>query len=60
MALINGNMDENYFRSIIKNMNYIYDDLFNKEDIELIEKNTFFDADEDDLPNELVSFGLKK
>ena len=60
MALINGNMDENYFRGIIKNIGYIYDDLFDKKDIELIEKNTFFDAEEDDFPEELTSSGLKK
>ena len=60
MALLNGNMDENYFRSIIKNIGYIYNDLFDQEDIELIEQNTFFDADEDDFPNELTSQGLTK
>jgi hypothetical protein len=60
MALINGNMDENYFRSIVKNISYIYDDLFTPEDIALIEKNTFFDNDEDDMPEELTSQGLKQ
>ena len=57
MALVNGNMDENYYKSIIKNIGYVYDDLFSKSDIKMIIDNTFFDENEDDIVTHLTEMG---
>ena len=57
---VNGNMDLNYFKAIVKNISYIYEDLFSKDDIAMIEENTFFEFEEDDEIDDLVTKGLKK
>jgi len=57
--IINGNMSEEYFRSIVKSISYVYDDLFSKDDIEMITKNTFFSEDDEEV-EELTTVGLKK
>ena len=60
MTLVNGNMEDNYYKSIIKNIGYVYDDLFSKNDVKMIIDNTFFDADEDDIVTHLTEMGHKK
>jgi hypothetical protein len=57
MALVNGNMDENYYKEIIKNIGYIYNDLFDKDDVKMITDTTFFDPDDDDIVDELTNMG---
>jgi hypothetical protein len=59
MVLVNGNMDETYYKGIIKNIGYIYDDLFNKDDVKMIINNTFYNAEEDDEVVHLTTLGHK-
>jgi hypothetical protein len=60
MPLVNGNMDENYYKHIIKSIGYVYEDLFSSADIDMIQENTFFEEGDDDEIDDLVSIGLKE